>query len=291
MSRRDALLSLLPVLIGCSSAVPPASLTPPPSGPRPLFVPRLDSLLPRARMRLMVEARPREIAQVPWLIPPIGRLADEDRLSAFARDTGFDLRQIPDAIVASYAGDGGDETIYLVHHNSDAAIIQRLFERRLSGSVRRGVERDDVVFIAGTLGATSAAMLLIGRSVAGFEFGSRSRRGPLRIAVLYAMGALRKSPTVFAEEPFVDYRRASVRRPCVPSRSGRLRANLEGSVGAPRGCHGCCADDTPLRTRGIALYCDRCWRFSERAGRGIQPTAARLAQACKQSVGARPPPT
>ena len=51
------------------------------------------------------------------------------------------------------------------------------------------------------IGTTRGELLLIGREVAGFQFGARLSRGPLKIASLFAMGLLRKSPTAFSEEP------------------------------------------------------------------------------------------
>jgi hypothetical protein len=191
------------MLLGCRSPSPAQSAATPVSSSPPLVVRRLDTLLARARLRYVVEVKPREVAQIPFLLPAIGRLADEPHLARFASQTGFDLRELPEAVVATYAGDGEDETLYLVRHNADQATIERRFRERLTGDVRRFVERDDVVRVSGTVGTLRAELLLIGRDVAGFQLGGRLNRGPVKIASLFAMGLLRRSPSVFSEEPLL----------------------------------------------------------------------------------------
>src|SRR4051812_22115101 len=92
--RRSFLACAASALAGCASA--PAA--PPPSprseAPPPFRVAELTDLLPLAHLRWLVQAKPREIATIPWLIPPIGVIAPEGNLDRFAGSIGFDLRQI-----------------------------------------------------------------------------------------------------------------------------------------------------------------------------------------------------
>ncbi len=114
---------------------------------------------------------------------------------------GFDLRQIPEAAVASYAGEGGDATLYVVRHNGDPRAIERLFRARLVSAEHRAVERPDLVRVSGKIGSTHATMLIAGRDVVAFQIGGSASRGPARVASLYALDKLKRSPTLLAEEP------------------------------------------------------------------------------------------
>ncbi len=114
---------------------------------------------------------------------------------------GFDLRQIPEAVVASYAGDGVDGTLYLVRHNADPLAIERLFRARLVSAEHRAVDRPDVIRLSGTIGTAPVTLLVAGRDVAAFQVGGSSARGPARVASLYALDKLKRSPTLLVEDP------------------------------------------------------------------------------------------
>jgi hypothetical protein len=194
------LASLGGLMSGCGAAEPPPSRPAPPP-PRPLQTSRLDALLPLAGLEWLILVEPRQIASIPWLIPPIGMIVSEDRFARFAASTGLDLRQIPEAIVASYAAEEGETTAYLVRHGGDAVAIERAFRRRLTGSERRSVDRPGVVRVSGKIGGASHAFAAMGPDVVCFQQGGSAARGPARIATLYATGKLLRSPTALAEEP------------------------------------------------------------------------------------------
>lgn len=190
------------LLAGCGGGAPrPAPAPAPRTPPSPVTVGPLTGLLSLARLRWAVLLQPREIAAVPWLIPPIARVASEAHLSRFAATTGFDLRQIPEAAVASYAAEGGDAMLYLVRHNADPLALERLFRARLVTAEHRVVERPDLVRVSGKIGSTPTTMLIAGRDVAAYQIGGSAARGPARIASLYALDKLKRSPTLLAEEP------------------------------------------------------------------------------------------
>jgi hypothetical protein len=242
IQRRALLAAAASALAGCGSA-PPAVQPPAPPAPRelpPLRIPELTGLLPMAQLRWAILARPREIAAVPWLIPPIARIAPEENLIRFAAHLGFDLRQIPEAAVATYAGDGGESTFYLVRHNGDPVAIERLFRARLTGGEHRAAERPDVVRLSGKIGTTTATLVVLGADVAGFQFGGSPSRGPARIASLYALDRLKKSPTLLSEEPL---RALAARLGSAPFRAFAL-GPFEGELA--RGARGLLAGATAI---------------------------------------------
>ncbi len=215
-----AVLSALSA-IGCGAR--PAPKEPPrePKAPASTTVAALTDLLPLAGLRWLVISRPREIAAVPWLIPAIGRVVPERRLDLFAAATALDLRQSPEAAIASYdeaaargegAADGeadpgaaptaaGSATFYLVRHAADPLTIERAFRARLTSGEQRIVERPDLVRVSGATASAQRAIVVLGRDVVGFQEGGNLDRGPARIAALYAKGKLKRSATALARDP------------------------------------------------------------------------------------------
>lgn len=185
-------------LLGPGCGAPAAPPRPPAAPLPPLRTGDLAGLLPLAGLRWLILARPREIASTPWLIPSIARVAPEENLDRYARATGVDLRQIQEAAIASY--DAG-ATVYLARHGGDPAAIERLFRARLTSRVRRAQDRPDLVRLSGDLGATPHALALLGRDVLALQDGGSPTRGPARVAALYALGKLTRSPTALSQEP------------------------------------------------------------------------------------------
>lgn len=205
LPRRGFLGVALSVLAaGCGGVAPAAAPSAvAPEAPPPLRIPDLSRILPLSRLRWVLFAKPREIAAIPWLIPPIATVAPEENLGRFAAAVGFDLRQVQEAAVAAYAGEGegGDAMLYVVRHNGDPVAIERLFRARLSSDERRSLDRPDLVRLAGRIGRATATLAILGRDVALFQFGGSPARGPARIAALYATDKLKRSPTVLSEDP------------------------------------------------------------------------------------------
>ncbi len=201
IERRSFLASLATLLAGCAAAPPP------PPAPRaepqlpPLALSDLARLLPLAKLRWAALVKPREIASTPWLIPAIAKIAPEDNLNRFAASLGFDLRQIPEAVIAAYADEGGESTIYLVRHNGDPAAVERLYRARVTSGLHRAADRPDLVRVSGKIGSTPSAALFAGRDVAAYQVGGSAARGPARVASLYAQEKLKKSPTLLTEDP------------------------------------------------------------------------------------------
>ncbi|WP_081426634.1 hypothetical protein [Sorangium cellulosum] len=180
---------------------PPARQAPPLP---PLATADLTRLLPQAGLRWLVLARPREIAAVPWLIPSIAIVAPEENVARHAGATGVDLRQVREAAIASYvSGEGaaGEARLYVARHSGDPRTIERLFRRRLTGKERRALDRPDVVRVTGDIGRAPHALVLLGPDVVGVQDGGSPLRGPARVASLYALGRLKRSPTALSEGP------------------------------------------------------------------------------------------
>jgi hypothetical protein len=240
MERRGFLAVAVAALSGCAAAPPAPAPAPKPEAPPPLRVAALTGLLPLAHLRWLILVQPREIAAVPWLIPGIARIAPEASLARFQAHTGFDLRQLPEAAVATYADAGGESTLYLLRHNGDPVAIERLFRARLTSGETRVVERPDVIRVSGKIGTVTAALVVLGGDVVGFQFGGSAARGPARLAALYALEVLKKSPTAMTDE---GLQALSTRLGSAPLRAFAL-GPFEGELG--RGARGLLAGATAI---------------------------------------------
>lgn len=238
-ARRAWIAGLAALLAGCGAPPPPPS-PPRPDAPPQLQIPELTGLLPIADLRWIVQTRPREIAAVPWLIPAVARVASEENLSRLAAKIGFDLRQIHEAIIARYRGEGGESTLYLVRHNVDPIGVERLFRARLVADERRAVDRADVIRVSGKAGTGTLTLVVLGPDVVGFQVGGSPSRGPARVASLYALSKLKKSPTVLSEDPL---RALSARLGAAPARAFAI-GPFEGELA--RGARGLLAGATAI---------------------------------------------
>jgi hypothetical protein len=221
---------------------------------KPLSVKALTDLLPLADLRWLVLARPREIASIPWLIPEIGRFAGEAELDRFAAAEGFDLRQIPEAVIAVYAGEGGETTFWLARHNGDPAAIERAFRKRLTTSEKRTVERPDLVRVSGKIGVATSVLTTIGPDVIGLQQGGNPGRGPARIAGLYAEDRLKKSPTALSEEPLKSLAARFGSAPVIALAAGPFEGELaRGARGLLQGATAIGASARPSAREGLAI--------------------------------------
>lgn len=183
LTTRRALLSLaaFATLGACSAAAPPA---PKPKLP-PLPSPKLQDLVPRAGLSWLLRVEPRAIAQIPWLIPAVGRIVPEANFDGFRDKVGFDLRQIPEALLVRHGAPLSADTA-IVRHNVDPVMLERKLLKRLSSEVVRSEERFDLVRVAGKLGTQPRAFCRVGNDVAVYQQGGDPARGTARIAGLYA---------------------------------------------------------------------------------------------------------
>ena len=221
---------------------------------KPLSVHALTDLLPLADLRWIVLSRPREIASIPWLIPEIGRFAREPDLDRFAGVAGFDLRQITEAAVALYAGEGGETMFWLARHTGDPAAIERAFRKRLTTGEKRSVERPDLVRVSGKIGVASSVLTTIGPEVIGLQQGGNLGRGSARIAGLYAEDRLKKSPTVLSEDPLKSLAARFGSAPVIALSPGPFEGEFaRGARGLLQGATAIGASARPSAREGLAV--------------------------------------
>lgn len=254
--RRGFLAGLAGLAGACSGAPPQPS--PPREEPRtPLHTAALTDLLPLAELRFLILARPREIAAVPWLIPSIGLVVPEANLDRFAASSSLDLRQIPEAAIASYAAPGGGgepTTLYLVRHNGDPLAIERAFRKRITIGERRATDRRDLIRVSGKIGGSTSTLAVLGRDVVALQPDGSAARGPARVATLYAEGKLKKSPTVLASGPVRElmarFGSAPIRAVALGPFEGEL---ARGARGLLAGATAIGASARPSAREGIAI--------------------------------------
>jgi len=135
-----------------------------------------------------------------WLRPSLARVLRDDRLDLLAKATGIDLRVVPELALASYragrgAPAGQQSTVaYFVRHTRVQLDIERKFRERLTSRANRRVVGHQLVSVEGNIGLTHHSFVAVGPDVAGFQYGGDERRGPARIALLYAEGKLATIP-------------------------------------------------------------------------------------------------
>jgi hypothetical protein len=143
---------------------------------------------PSAGLRWLVLARPAKIAGNPALSAAFASLVPPERLDAYQRSTGVDLRKLPSASVAGY--DLG--TLYLAELPSpDAAVIRERFASRLTqGGIVKQV-RPDIYRVSGTEKDTPLALVTVDNHLVAYASGDLTLA---RIVEAYAERKL-KSPT------------------------------------------------------------------------------------------------
>jgi hypothetical protein len=187
VGRRLVVVGLASLAAAACSSAPS---TPRPAPLPPLATADLDKLVPRAGLVWLVRARPRAIAQIPWLIPGIGRIVPEANFDAFRDKTGFDVRQVPEAYLAGFGPALGGAAGAVIRHNAQPGDLERRFRARLTADVVRAEDRPDVVRLSGKVGLKSRAFARIGADVAVYQDGGEPGAGPARVATLYARGKL-----------------------------------------------------------------------------------------------------
>jgi hypothetical protein len=257
---------------------------------KPLSIAALPDLLPLADLRWVVLVRPREIAAIPWLIPEIGRFAREPDLDRFAASTGIDLRQIPEAAVARYAGSGATDadasTFFLARHNGDPGAIERAFRKRLTTGEKRAIERPDLVRVSGKIGVTQSALALLGPDVIGLQQGGPPARGPARIASLYAEDRLKKSPTLLAQEPLKSLAARFGAAPLIALSPGPFDGELaRGARGLLKGATALGASARPSAREGLALSVAVAGDFSTSGAAASKELAAAWDDLARGSFG------
>lgn len=190
----DGLLGALAVTaLGCGGPNPKPPPLPPPKPPEPdRAIGPLSGLLTGAGLQWLVLVKPARLAAIEWLQQPLGRILKRERLALLARTTGIDVRRCAELTLAGYQD---DVVAYLVRHRSDQTLVERRFRERLTSDVQRAEIDRQLLGLWGNIGTKPHGFAALGPDVAAFQYGGDKKRGPARIALLYAQGKLKKVPT------------------------------------------------------------------------------------------------
>jgi hypothetical protein len=180
-------------LTGCgASAIAP----PPRAPPVPLRLEPACDLAPSAGLDWIVDAHPREIAELPDLIPAVALVVPEANFSAFAKaHGGVDIRQITSLCVAQYK----ETSLTIARTPLDPARVETAFTDRLTvpGGRRLDVANPPVVRVWGEVFGEAQQLVVFARDAVVLEQG---RPGPARAAEAFAQGKLhRASPALRGE--------------------------------------------------------------------------------------------
>jgi hypothetical protein len=136
-----------------------------------------------------VQARPRELAELPDLIPAIAQVVPEARFNSFAAaHAGIDVRQIQDLCVAKYK----EVVLSIARAPFDPARVEKAFSDRMTkpGGEKLDIANPAVVRVWGEVNGEPQQLVVFGREVVALEQG---RPGPIRAAEAFAQGKLRRA--------------------------------------------------------------------------------------------------
>jgi hypothetical protein len=135
----------------------------------------------------MIVASPSRLAADAELLAVLRPLLPPDRLEAYARATGVELRTLPEALVAGF----DFSTLYLAR-GADASLVRRRFEERLlSGAVER-VPRPGIEVVSGVIGRTPQTLVVVEHRLIGVAVGDPT---PARVVQAFAERKLQRSPS------------------------------------------------------------------------------------------------
>jgi hypothetical protein len=195
IARRQLLAALLGGLGQAACAPRVASSPAGAEEPRLSLDPVVD-LVPAAGLGWLVDTRPRDILAVPTLEALLVAAIPDDRLDLFAARHGFDLRLADEVAVAST----GPSTMGVARLRVDLPRIEAAFAKRARAVEGRAVDRG-VTRFWGAVGDEREQVAVFGTGAVGIERGSL---GPLRSAVYFAEGRLRRSLPALAASPLAD---------------------------------------------------------------------------------------
>lgn len=174
---------------GCWGAhpAPPSEATAPPE----LHLGPLTDYVPAPTLRWLLQAEPARIAREPGTLASLAPLIGEDAWSAFAERNGFDLREMPAALVAGF--DFG--TLFLLPATGRDDAIERSFRQRLLRGESTARPHPDVIRVRGLVGQTPQALLRARGHLVALASGDPTLT---RIVEGYLLGRFHKTPPALA---------------------------------------------------------------------------------------------
>ena len=193
MTRREALALL--GLLATATACGPRAVASPSTPPLPsLVLEPLVSLVPAAELVWLIDAGVEELLASPTLAPGVALVLPPPRLDAFAEQHGgIDLRRVSRLVLAQYPG----ATLALAGVTVQAARVEAAFAARAVDVEGRAVE-GGVTRLWGTVGGDREQLGDFGGKAVGLE---RGRLGPLRAAIYFAQGKLKRALPALRAEP------------------------------------------------------------------------------------------
>jgi len=154
----------------------------------------LVGLAPAAGLVWLVDVRLHELLAVPALAAATELVVPAARLDAFAeRHGGVDLRRVSELVVADYDG----STLALARTDVQPARVEAAFAARAIAVEGRAVE-GGVTRFWGSIGREREQVAVFGARAVGLE---RGRFGPLRAAIYFALGKLKRAQPALAADP------------------------------------------------------------------------------------------
>jgi hypothetical protein len=158
---------------------------------------RAIDLVPAAHLAWLVEMTPRDLLAGPVFGPAVAMLVPAPRFDAFARRRGgLDLRRAEELVVAGYP----EATLVVARVPFEPERVEAAFAALGGAAEGRAVEHGVTRMWRSVQGGHEQVALLAGRAVV-FE---RGQLGPLRAAVYFAEGRLRRSLPALGAEPLAS---------------------------------------------------------------------------------------
>lgn len=157
----------------------------------------------------MVLGRPKEIASDASLAKAIELLLPKERLEAHSKDSGVDLRQLSDGLIAGF----DHATLYVADARNSSTTAEERFSERLLAGTRIHRPHPRIHRLSGVVGQTPETLVRIDERLVAVSVGSAL---PARIVELYARKKLTKSPSALrgsalSSLPVAELERAPMR--------------------------------------------------------------------------------
>jgi hypothetical protein len=186
-------------LLGClllAACRPHAAAAPETPKLAPLALDPLVDLAPAAGLVWLIDARAEELLASPVLRPGVALVLPAARFDAFAdHHGGVDLRRLSQLVVARYDG----ATLALGSTPVQAARVEAAFAARAVAVEGRATE-GGVTRFWGSVGADREQVAVFDGRAVGLEKG---HLGPLRAAIYFARGMLKRALPALRAEPLV----------------------------------------------------------------------------------------
>lgn len=175
-----------PMTLACSPANGPAAVPASKPAAPPVHEGPLTDYVPAAGLRWLVVGRPRDVAKDPALREAVSLLVPDERRAVFARSSGVELDQTPNALVGGF----DQATLYMAELSETRRVEERFIGRLIAGPTTKQ-PHPRVRSTVGVVGETPEGLLALDGRLVAVSVGSTL---PAKIAGLYALGRLPKSP-------------------------------------------------------------------------------------------------